>query len=80
MAKENENKNDVKTVRVKIYKDKSETRTHQFVSINEKNYMVKIGEWVDVPEPVAKVLAHREERMEIADRYMAEAAKGNDNR
>ena len=63
-----------KTVRVKIHKDRGDKSTHQFVSVNDRNFLVKKGEWVEVPECVAEVLNRREQRMEISDAYI-EAAK-----
>ena len=64
-----------KTVRIKIHKDKNEKREHLFVSIGMRNFAVKIGEWVDVPECVAKVLEQREERMEESERFVRSNSK-----
>lgn len=64
-----------KMVSVRINKDRNDKRTHQFVSVNNRNYMVKIGEWVEVPDFVAAVLSRREERMEAADAYIAAQSK-----
>lgn len=69
---------DVKMVRVKIPKERTETRTHQFVSVNDENFLVKIGEWVEVPYYVAEVLEKSEKRMQAAEAYMtmvSEASK-----
>lgn len=60
-----------KMVRVKIQKDRLDKRTHVFASVNDYTYMIKIGEWVEVPDFIAEVLEQRDERMECADSYTA---------
>ena len=46
-----------------------------FVSIGMRNFVVKIGEYVDVPECVAKVLKQREERMEASESFVRSNSK-----
>lgn len=68
-----------KTVRIKIHKDRGDKSTHQFVSVNDRNFLVKKGEWVDVPECVAEVLNRRDQRMEASEAYIETAAKKSAN-
>ena len=61
---------DEETVRIKIPKDRNDKREVLFVSIGMRNFIVKIGEWVEVPMCVAKVLRRREERMEASEKFI----------
>lgn len=49
-----------KTVRIRIPKTKTDTGD-VFVSVNERTWLIKRGEYVDVPECVAEVLQRKEE-------------------
>lgn len=44
--------------------------THQFVGVNGMTYLVKKGEYVEVPVEVAEVLRHSEIEMRNADEYI----------
>lgn len=51
-----------KTVKIKLFKDDGKYKDDVFVCINGKSYGVKRGEWVDVPEAVAKVIEAMEKQ------------------
>lgn len=53
-----------KTVKVKLPRVKGEDSV--FVSVNERTWLVKRGEEVEVPECVAYVLEESEKRKDIA--------------
>lgn len=42
----------------------------EFFSVNGKNYIIKRGEYVDVPEEVAEVIRNTEKAEEYAMRYV----------
>ncbi len=46
-----------------------------FVSVNNRTYIVKRGEKVEVPAFVAEVLRHQEEMLETILRFQAKKAK-----
>lgn len=48
-----------------------------FVSVNNRTYIVKRGEKVEVPGFVAEVLSHQEEMLETIQRFQAKKAKNN---
>ena len=53
------------------------TRTEKndvYVAVNGKSYLIKRGVDVEVPESVAEVLRHREEMLDLAMAYEAEAS------
>lgn len=61
-----------KMVKVRVPRDKSRKEDSIFVSVNEKTYQVKVGEWVEVPESVAEVIQTSIDAMDEA--YEKEAA------
>ena len=44
----------------------------EFFSVNGKNYIIKRGEYVDVPEEVAEVIRNNEQAEDYAMRYVEE--------
>ncbi len=48
-----------------------------FVSVNNRTYIVKRGEKVEVPAFVAEVLRHQEEMLETILRFQAKKARSN---
>lgn len=52
-----------KMVRIKIPREKS-NQEDVFVSVNMNTWLIKRGEWVEVPACVAEVLEHQEEMLE----------------
>lgn len=75
MAKKTETKtNDLVTVFVP---KQNKNDTQLFVGINGKRYLIKKGVKVDVPRPVAEVIANSEAMSKIADEYIeANASDG----
>ena len=63
-----------KLVKVRIPKTK-ENQDDVYVSVNDRNWQIKRGIEVEVPECVAEVLLHQEEMEEIALAYEEEASK-----
>lgn len=45
-----------------------------YVSVNDRSWLIKRGVEVEVPECVAKVLAHQERMLDIAYEYEANAS------
>lgn len=62
-----------KIVRFKLFKDGDKYRGNKFVGVNGKGYLIKRGEWVDLPESVYNVLALSEEQIQVAERVMEES-------
>lgn len=50
-----------------------------YVAVNGKSYLVKRGVDVEVPECVAEVLKHKEEMLDLAMAYEAQASANADN-
>lgn len=63
-----------KLVKVRIPKTK-ENQDDVYVSVNDRNWQIKRGVEVEVPECVAEVLLHQQEMEEIALAYEEEASK-----
>ena len=63
-----------KLVKVRIPKTK-ENQDDVYVSVNDRNWQIKRGIEVEVPECVKEVLLHQEEMEEIALAYEEEASK-----
>lgn len=62
-----------KTVRFKLFKDGGKYSGDKFVGVNGKGYLIKRGEWVDLPESVYNVLALSEEQIQVAERVMEDS-------
>lgn len=65
-------KNSEKTVKLKLPKTR-ELQEDVFVSVNNRNWLIKRGVYVDVPACVAEVLQHAEEMEECALRFEKQA-------
>ena len=65
---------EVKMIPIKIEKNKNE-RDDVFVSVNGKNFQIKRGERVEVPEYVVEVLENMKRMDELAIERMEEATK-----
>ena len=63
-----------KLVKVRIPKTK-ENQDDVYVSVNDRNWQIKRGVEVEVPECVSEVLLHQQEMEEIALAYEEEASK-----
>ena len=62
-----------KMVKIKLPLSRSE-KEDVFVAVNGKTYLIKRGVEVSVPESVAEVLRHKEEMLEQAMEFEAQAA------
>ena len=63
-----------KLVKIRIPKTK-ENQDDVYVSVNDRNWQIKRGVEVEVPECVAEVLLHKERMEEIALAYEEKASK-----
>lgn len=52
----------------------------EFFSVNCKNYIIKRGETVEIPEEVAEVIRNAEKQEEYAMRYVDELKKAEDEK
>ena len=52
----------------------------EFYSVNGKNYIIKRGEYVDVPEEVAEVIRNNEQAEEYAMRYVDELNRAEESK
>ena len=68
-----ETKAENKTVKIKIPLTRTE-KEDVFVGVNGRTWLIKRGEEVEVPACVAEVLRHKEEMLEQAMAFEAEAA------
>lgn len=64
-----------KMVKIKIPKTR-DNADDVYVAVNGRSFLIKRGEYVEVPEYVAEVLQHQEEMLAEAMEY-EEAAKAN---
>ena len=62
-----------KTVKIRIPREKG-NNADVFVSVNEKTWLIKRGEEVEVPECVAEVLRNREIALEDAYAFNSEVS------
>lgn len=67
-----------KMVQVKIPLTRTE-KNDVYVAVNGKGYLIKRGEYVEVPACVAEVLQHKEEMLETAMAYEAQASANAGN-
>ena len=59
-----------KMVAIKLPRDPDPRHSQQeFYSLNFKNYIIKRGEYVEVPEELAKMIEEQEEALEYANKY-----------
>lgn len=58
-----------KTVTIKLPRIKNAEDSDVFVSVNERSWLIKRGESVEVPECVAEVLTNQERAEERAEKY-----------
>lgn len=63
--------------RVKLPKlrGKSEQEQEVFYSVNGRNWLIKRGEEVEVPEALYQVMIHEQQMVELADDYESGAAR-----
>ena len=65
-------------VEIQLFKDSGKYKDDVYVAVNGKSYLIKRGEWVDVPAGVAEVLQHKEEMLAQAMEFEAQAAANAD--
>lgn len=66
-----------KKVKIKLPLSRTE-KEDVWVSVNGEKYLIKRGVEVEVPAYIAEVLQHKEEMLEIAMEYEAQAAQNAD--
>lgn len=64
-----------KKVTIKLEKSRL-NKEDEWVAVNGHSYLIKRGEYVEVPASVAEVLQHREEMLAVAMDF-EDKAKGN---
>lgn len=64
-----------KTVKIRIPRDRKD-QSDVFVSVNERTWLIKRGEEVEVPECVAEVLRNAERASEEAYDFEEKTAQG----
>ena len=57
-----------KKVKIKLEKSRKE-KGDVWVAVNGTPYLIKRGEYVEVPASVAEVLQHKEEMLALAEEY-----------
>lgn len=62
-----------KMVKIKLEKTRKE-QADVYVAVNGKSYLIKRGEYVDVPASVAEVLENREKMLNEAMEFEAQAS------
>ena len=62
-----------KMVKIKLPKTRNE-KDDVYVAVNGKSYLIKRGEYVEVPASVAEVLENREKMLSEALEFEAQAA------
>ena len=62
-----------KLVKVKIPLTRAE-KNDVYVAVNGRSYLIKRGEYVEVPDFVAEVIQHREEMLELSMAYESQAS------
>lgn len=62
-------------VRIKLPKDRENKQPDLFVGLNGKTYLIKRGEAVEVPLPVAEIIQHSEEQDEAAYEFISSTAQ-----
>lgn len=68
-------KEDAKRVQVRLPRNKGQNANQdEFMSVNFKNYIIKRGETVEIPEELAEVITNAEKAEEYAMQYAEEKA------
>ena len=69
--------NKPKMVKIKLPKTRNE-KDDVYVAVNGRSYLIKRGEYVEVPASVAEVLENREKMLNEAMEFEAQASKDQD--
>lgn len=78
-AKTTKKKPEIEMVTIKLPLTRKE-KDDVYVAVNGKSYLIKRGVPVEVPVFVKEVLDHREEMLDIAMEYEAQAAVNNEGK
>lgn len=73
-TKKNETIEKEKMVKIRIPRDRMDNSAAQFVSVNERTWLIQKGIEVEVPECVAEALRNREIALENAYDFNSEVA------
>lgn len=57
-------------VRIRLPRPLKDEENFQIVTINDRSWKIKKGEWVDVPKYVAEVIENSERMREINEAYI----------
>lgn len=57
-------------VRIRLPRPVKDEENFQIVTINDRSWKIKKGEWVDVPKYVAEVIENSERMREINEAYI----------
>ncbi len=71
MAETKQNKPQREMVKIQLKRAKPGQPQEEFFSINFENYLVKRGEWVEVPKEIADMIEENEALEREADNYSA---------
>ena len=69
MAKKSEN-----MVRVRLPRAQGDEENFIIVSVNDKGYKIKKGEWVEVPDYIAEVITNSERMRDMNEAYIESVA------
>ena len=73
--------NNAKRVEVRLPRNKGQNANQdEFFSVNFKNYIIKRGETVEIPEEVAEVIRNAEKSEEYAMHYAESLVKAEDDK
>ncbi len=73
--------NNAKRVEVRLPRNKGQNAVQEeFFSVNGKNYIIKRGETVEIPEEVAEVIRNAEKAEEYAMHYAEGLVKAEDDK
>ena len=73
--------NNAKRVEINLPRNKGQNANQdEFFSVNFKNYIIKRGEYVEIPEEVAEVISNSNKAEDYAMRYVDNLVKAEDEK
>ena len=73
--------NNAKKVEIKLPKNKGQNANQEeFFSVNFKNYIIRRGEYVKIPEEVAEVIENADKAEESAMRFVDSLVEAEDEK
>ena len=76
-----DNAKSTKRVQVRLPRLNGQNAVQETVyGLNGKNFVIKRGEYVDVPEPIAEIIRNNEQAEEYAMRYVDELNKAEESK